>query len=59
MKLFITLQQNKTMLGIDSKREAIKGEFAQKIWSDMLAIWLGKENPEQKEEDSKFEVVWQ
>ena len=47
------------MLGIDSKREAIKGEFAQKIWSDMLAIWLGKENPEQKEEDSKFEVVWQ
>ena len=47
------------MLGIDSKRETIKGEFAQKIWSDVLAIWFGNENPEQKEEDSKFEVVWQ
>lgn len=47
------------MLGIDSKRETIKGEFAQKIWSDVLAVCLGKESPEQKEEDSKFEVVWQ
>ena len=59
MKLFITLQKNKTMLGIDSKRETIKGEFARKIWSDMLAIWHKKEKPEQKEKDSKFEVVWQ
>ena len=47
------------MLGIDSKRETIKGEFAQKIWSDVLAIWLRKEKPIHEEEDSKFEVVWQ
>lgn len=47
------------MLGIDSKREAVKGKFAQKIWSDVLAIWLRKEKPEQGKDDSKFEVVWQ
>lgn len=47
------------MLGIDSKRETVKGKFARRIWNEVLAIWLGKEKPKQKEDDSKFEVIWQ
>lgn len=47
------------MLGIDSKRETVKGEFAQKIWSEVMAIWLGKGPQESKDDDSIFEVVWQ
>ena len=47
------------MLGIDSKRETVKGKFAQKIWSDVLAVWLRKTSPEHEKEDSKFEVIWQ
>lgn len=51
--------KNRTMLGIDSKRETVKGKFARRIWNEVLAIWLGKEKPKQKEDDSKFEVIWQ
>ncbi len=47
------------MLGIDSKRDVVKGEFAQKIWSEVVSIWFGKENVERNEEESAFEVVWQ
>jgi hypothetical protein len=46
------------MLGIDTKRDVITGEFARKIWREVLSMWL-KENMNQTEEtNQKFEVEW-
>ena len=46
------------MLGIDTKRDVIIGEFARKIWREVLSMWL-KENMNQTEEtNQKFEVEW-
>jgi hypothetical protein len=46
------------MLGIDSKREIITGEFARKIWSEVLAIWRKEKVAETEEATPKYEVEW-
>lgn len=46
------------MLGIDSKREIITGEFAIKIWSEVLAIWRKEKVAEIEEATPKYEVEW-
>ena len=47
------------MLGIDSKREIITGEFARKIWSEVLAIWHNRNKVTETEEAvPKYEVEW-
>lgn len=46
------------MLGIDSKREIITGEFARKIWSEVLAIWHHEKVDQPKEDSQKYEVEW-
>lgn len=46
------------MLGIDSKREIITGEFARKIWSEVLAIWHRNTVAETEETTPKYEVEW-
>jgi len=46
------------MLGIDSKREIIEGEFARRIWSEVLAIWHREKVTEIKETAPKYEVEW-
>ena len=46
------------MLGIDSKREIITGEFARKIWSEVLAIWHRDRIAKTEETTPKYEVEW-
>ncbi len=46
------------MLGIDSKREVITGEFARKIWSEVLAIWQREKDTDSEEAAPKYEVEW-
>ena len=46
------------MLGIDSKREIITGEFARKIWSEVLAMWHHEKAEKSKEESQQYEVEW-
>lgn len=46
------------MLGIDTKREVITGEFARKIWSEVLSMWLKEKNTQAEETNQKFEVEW-
>ena len=46
------------MLGIDSKREIITGEFARKIWSEVLAIWHGEKTAKAEDAIQKYEVEW-
>ena len=46
------------MLGIDSKREVITGEFARKIWSEVLAMWHKERETDSEETDPKYEVEW-
>lgn len=46
------------MLGIDSKREIITGEFARRIWSEVLAIWHREKTTETEEAAPKYEVEW-
>lgn len=46
------------MLGIDSKREIITGEFARKLWSEVLAIWHNEKTDQPKEDSQKYEVEW-
>lgn len=46
------------MLGIDSTREIITGEFARKIRSEVLAIWRRDKVAETEETTPKYEVEW-
>lgn len=46
------------MLGIDSKREVITGEFARKIWSEILAMWLKERTVQAEETNQQYEVEW-
>ena len=46
------------MLGIDSKRELITGEFARRIWSEVLAMWHREKTIETEEATPKYEVEW-
>ena len=46
------------MLGIDTKREIITGEFARKIWSEVLAMWLKEKTAQTEETEPKYEVEW-
>ena len=46
------------MLGIDSKREIITGEFARRIWSEVLAMWQHDKTDQNKEDTQKYEVEW-
>ena len=46
------------MLGIDSKREIITGEFARKIWSEVLAMWHKEKETDLEETAPKYEVEW-
>jgi hypothetical protein len=46
------------MLGIDSKREIITGEFARKIWSEVMAIWHKEKVAETGKPTPKYEVEW-
>ena len=46
------------MLGIDSKRELITGEFARRIWSEVLAIWHTEKTTETEGAAPKYEVEW-
>lgn len=46
------------MLGIDSKREIITGEFAKKIWSEVLAMWHRDKVIDTEETAPKYEVEW-
>ena len=47
------------MLGIDSKRESIKGSFAKKIWEGLLKIWQNETIDEKAENsESKYQVEW-
>lgn len=46
------------MLGIDSKREIITGEFSRKIWSEVLAIWHHEKTDQPKEDSQQYEVEW-
>ena len=46
------------MLGIDSKREVITGEFARKIWNEVLAIWHRDKVAKTEETTPKYEVEW-
>jgi len=46
------------MLGIDSKREIITGEFARKIWSEVLAMWHREKEAGSEETTPKYEVEW-
>ena len=46
------------MLGIDSKREVITGEFARKIWSEILTMWLKERTVQAEETNQQYEVEW-
>lgn len=46
------------MLGIDSKREIKTGEFARKIWNEVLAIWRRDKVAETEKTTPKYEVEW-
>ena len=46
------------MLGIDSKREIITGEFARKIWSEVLAIWHRNKEADSEDATPKYNVEW-
>lgn len=46
------------MLGIDSKREIITGEFARKIWMEVLAIWRKEKVAKTEDAFQKYEVEW-
>ena len=46
------------MLGIDSKREVITGEFARKIRSEVLAIWHGEKAAKTEDAIQKYKVEW-
>ena len=46
------------MLGIDSKREIITGEFARKIWSEVLAVWHREKTTKTEKMTSKYELEW-
>lgn len=46
------------MLGIDSKREVITGEFARKIRDEVLAIWHRDKVVKTEETTSKYDVEW-
>lgn len=46
------------MLGIDSKRELITGEFAKKIWNEVLAMWRKDRVSQTEATTQKYEVEW-
>lgn len=46
------------MLGIDSKREIITGEFARKIWIEVLAIWRRNKEADSEDATPKYNVEW-
>lgn len=46
------------MLGIDSKREVITGEFARKIRYEVLTIWHRDIVAKAEETTPKYEVEW-
>jgi len=46
------------MLGIDTKREVVTGEFAKKIWSEVLAMWDKAKNDQTERTDQKYKVEW-
>jgi len=46
------------MLGIDTKRDVITGEFAKKIWREVLSMWLMEKTAQAEETNQKFEVEW-
>lgn len=46
------------MLGIDTKRDVVTGEFAKKIWSEVLAMWHKVKNDQTEKEDQKYKVEW-
>lgn len=54
------MQKNtKSMLGIDSKRESVKGNFAKKIWDEVLKIWRNETVEEVSEKNEpKYQVEW-
>ena len=54
---FCTIKHT-NMLGIDSKREIITGEFARKIWSEVLAMWHKEKETDSEETAPKYEVEW-
>ena len=54
---FCTINQH-IMLGIDTKREIITGEFARKIWSEVLAMWHKEKTVQAEETEPKYEVEW-
>lgn len=47
------------MLGIDSKREMITGEFARRIWDEVLSMWRRDKVTHSEDTTQEFEVVWQ
>ena len=47
------------MLGIDSKKESVKGSFAKRIWEEVLKIWQNETIEEKTEQnESKYQVEW-
>ena len=45
------------MLGIDSKRETITGEFARRIWNEVLSLWHGDKVTQTEDSTQEFEVI--
>ena len=46
------------MLGIDSKREIITGEFARRIWNEVLTMGRHNKTDQTKEDTQEFKVEW-
>ena len=57
-RYYFCIVRHTKMLGIDSKREVITGEFARKIWSEVMAIWHGEKTAKAEDAIQKYEVEW-
>jgi len=47
------------MLGIDSKRDIITGEFARKIFREVITMWNGNKEADLVDNTSKYKVEWE
>ena len=57
--LFLRHKTINNMLGFDSKREIITGEFARRIWNEVLALWHRDKVAHTEDRAQEFEVIWQ
>ena len=57
-RYYFCIVRHTKMLGIDSKREVITGEFARKIRDEVLTIWHRDKVAKTEETTPKYEVEW-